>query len=391
MSERKIRIGLVGYGNIGSMHAKNLCDHKIPRANLAAICDIDASKRQKAGDCFPSIPLFSSLDDMLQHADIDALLIATPHKLHCEMAIAAFEHGLHVLTEKPAGIRPSDVKAMNLAAEKSGKVFGIMFNQRTHSLFQKAKELVDSGALGEKKRLTWIVTNWYRTQSYYDSGAWRATWQGEGGGVLTNQSPHNLDIAAWLFGMPKTVSAFCHEGRYHNISVEDFAMIHGEYENGATMQFITGTGEYPGTNRLELVGDSGKIVIEEGKLKYHKLLQNEKTVRFSSSVSMPKIPYEYSEYTSDKPDTAHCGILENFVSSILDGTSLLAPGKDGIRQVMLTSAAYLSAWTNTTVSLPIDDALYNKLLQEKQEKETEKHALPSENDSDHTARWTVNW
>jgi len=387
----KIRIGLIGYGNIGSMHAKNLFENKIPRATLAAICDIDPAKLKKAKSSFPDIPLFSSLDEMLESADIDALLIAVPHKLHPEMAIAAFAKGFHVLTEKPAGIRPSDVKDMNEAAKKSGTVFGIMFNQRTNALFQKAKELVDGGALGEKKRLTWIVTNWYRTQSYYDSGAWRATWQGEGGGVLTNQSPHNLDIAAWLFGMPKSITAFCHEGQYHNISVEDFAMIHGEYENGATMQFITTTGEYPGTNRLEIVGDQGKIVIEEGKLKCWKLLENEKNVRFSSSVGMPKIPYEYSEYLSEKPDTAHCGIIENFVSSILDNTPLLAPGEDGIRQVMLTSAAYLSAWTNKTVSLPIDDTLYNKLLQEKQEKETAKKAAPTESESDHTARWTVNW
>lgn len=387
----KIRIALVGYGNIGSMHAKNLFENKIPRATLAAICDIDPLKLQKARSNFPEIPLFSSLDEMLEKAEIDALLIATPHKLHPEMATRAFEKGLHVLTEKPAGIRPSDANAMREAAQKSGKVFGIMFNQRTNSLFQKAKELVTSGMLGEKKRLTWIITNWYRTQSYYDSGAWRATWQGEGGGVLTNQSPHNLDIAAWLFGMPKTVTAFCHEGQYHTVSVEDFAMIHGEYENGATLQFITTTGEYPGTNRLELVGEGGKIVIEEGKLKCWKLLENEKELRFSSRVGMPKIPFEYTEYIQDTPDTAHCGILENFVSAILDGTPLLAPGEDGINQVMLTCAAYLSAWTNTTVTLPIDSTLYNTLLKEKQEKETEKKAAPAEHDSNQTARWTVNW
>jgi len=387
----KIRIALVGYGNIGSMHAKNLFENKIPRATLAAICDIDPTKRQKANAAFPGIPTFSSLDEMLTRPDFDALLIAVPHKLHPEMATRAFEKGLHVLTEKPAGIRPSDVTAMNETAKKSGKVFGIMFNQRTNPLFQKAKDLIADGMIGEKKRLTWIITNWYRTQSYYDSGAWRATWQGEGGGVLTNQSPHNLDIAAWLFGMPKTVTAFCHEGRYHNISVEDFAMIHGEYENGATLQFVTTTGEYPGTNRLEIVGDGGKVVIEEGKLKYWKLLENEKEIRFSSRVGMPKIPFAYSEYTQDTPDAAHCGIIENFVSSILDGTPLLAPGEDGLHQVMLTSAAYLSAWTSTTVSLPIDDTLYNTLLKEKQEKETAKEAAPTENESDHTARWTVNW
>ena len=389
---KSVRFGIVGYGNIGSMHAENLYQNKIPRATLAALCDIDPAKRKKASERFGTLPVFETLDELLSSQTIDALIIATPHPLHADMAIQAMKAGLHVLTEKPAGIRPSDVKRMNQAAVECGKTFGIMFNQRTNVLFQKARELVKSGALGNTKRLTWIITNWYRSQSYYDSGAWRATWQGEGGGVLTNQSPHNLDLATWIFGMPKKLQAFCQEGQYHDITVEDFAMIHAEYENGATMQFITTTGEYPGTNRLEIVGEGGKIVLEEGKLKFWKLEQNEKEVRFSAKEGMPKIPFTYTEYTSDSPESAHLGIIQNFVSAVLDQAELLAPGEDGLNQVMLTTAAYLSAWLEKPIPLPFEDSLYNQLLKEKQEKEKAKQQTQaSQEDANALPRWLVNW
>lgn len=389
---KEVRFGVVGFGNIGSMHAENLFQGKIEGAILTALCDIDPARQQKAREKYPSVKTFASHEAMFESGEVDAVIIAVPHYFHHSIAIAAFAAGLHVLTEKPAGVRVSDVKEMNAAAEKSGLVFGIMFNQRTNPLFAKARELMKSGELGEPKRLTWIITNWYRTQSYYDSGSWRATWDGEGGGVLTNQSPHNLDIAQWIFGMPKRVRAFCKEGLYHDITVEDLAVIHGEYENGATMQFITTTGEFPGSNRLEIAGEGGKLVIEGGKLKLWKLKTPEKEVRFGSREGMPQIPCDYTEILPDSPETAHCGILQNFTRAILFGEPLLADGREGICQVTLTNAAYLSSWSDSWVELPFDDEVYNKALEARRQNEGEKKGAPKEENGENMLpRWSVNW
>lgn len=390
-----LRYGLVGVGNIGSMHLRNLTEGKIENALLTAFCEIDEAKRLRLAAEHPTLAAYADYREMIASGKIDAVIVAVPHYLHHEVAICAFEAGLAVLTEKPAGVRPSDVSAMIAAADKSGKAFGIMFNQRTNPLFAKARELVRSGALGRTKRLTWIITNWYRTQAYYDSGAWRATWNGEGGGVLTNQSPHNLDLAQWIFGMPSRLRAVCREGAYHDIAVEDFAVIHGAYDNGATMQFITTTGEFPGTNRLEVMGEGGKLVIEDGKLKLWTLKTNEKEVRFTSPVGMPSIPMEYTEILPDRPETAHIGILQNFTDHIRTGAPLLADGREGIHQVTLTCGAYLSAWTDAWVDLPLDEALYDQKLAERCAREKaenkKKTVTPAASGESMLPRWSTNW
>ncbi len=388
----EVRFGVIGFGNIGSMHAENLFRNKIEGAVLTALCDNDPKKQKRAEEKYPNVRIFASYEALLESGAADAVIVAVPHYLHHTVAIAAFEKGLHVLIEKPAGVRVTDVKEMIAAADRSGRVFGIMFNQRTNPLFARAREIVRSGELGERKRMTWIITNWYRTQSYYDSGSWRATWDGEGGGVLTNQSPHNLDIAQWIFGMPQRIRAFCQEGHYHNITVEDFAAIYGEYENGATMQFITTTGEFPGSNRLEISGEGGKLVIEEGKLKLWKLKTPEKEVRFGSPEGMPQIPCDYTEILPDRPETAHCGILQNFTRAVLYKEPLLADGREGLFQVTLTDAAYLSSWTDAWVNLPLDEAAFNALLAEKRRGEGEKKASASAEAGENLLpRWSVNW
>lgn len=389
---KHVRFGVVGIGNIGSMHARNLYEGRIKNAVLGALCDIDEEKLFRAAERYGA-HAYSDWQKLLHSGTVDAVIIAVPHYLHCEIAIAAMRAGLHVLTEKPAGVRASDVRRMNEEADRHSTVFGIMFNQRTEPIFQKARELVHAGMLGKRKRLTWIITNWYRTQSYYDSGSWRATWRGEGGGVLLNQAPHNLDLLQWIFGMPKTVRAVCREGQYHNVTVEDYAAIYGEYEDGASMQFITTTGEFPGTNRLEIVGDRGKMVLEEGKIKLWRLSESEETVRFSSKEGMPHIPYTYEEYIPNEEGRAHCGILENFTSAILNGTPLLADGREGIHQITLTNAAYLSSWTKGEVTLPLDEGLFDQLHQEKRKGEEEKKPTDTASGGDeaHLPRWQVNW
>lgn len=408
MTEKVLNVGVIGIGNIGSVHASRIFSGSIPGMKLAALCDTDAAKREQLKAQYPSVPVFADASDLFTSGLADAVIIAAPHYFHPPLAIEAFRTGHHVLTEKPAGITTQSVREMTAAAQESGKQFGIMFNQRTDPLFRKARELVQSGALGVPKRLVWIVTNWYRTQAYYDSGNWRATWNGEGGGVLLNQAPHNLDLWQWIFGMPSRLRAFCSVGKYHKINVEDDVTIYAEYENGATATFITTTGEAPGTNRLEISGDLGKLVLEDGVLRWHKLSAPERDFCFTAKESfyLPEISQE--EFRETAPE-GHPQILADFAAACLNGTAMLSPGADGLNELSISNAAYLSSWEDRTVTLPLnaeDEArfkehLLNRCKEESGQGESTKSSTPLKASGDakedntqkssYSERWQVRW
>lgn len=386
-----IKLGIVGLGNMGSAHLSCVGNGNVEGLQVTAVCDICDDRRNTAKERFPHLRIFSEFTDMLREGDINAVLIATPHPLHSEMAIAALKSGKHVILEKPVDITVSQAQRLNQVAKETGKVFCIMFNQRTNFLFQKARQIVTSGELGELKRSVWIVTNWYRTQAYYDSGSWRATWRGEGGGVLLNQAPHNLDLWQWICGMPKTVTAYCNEAKYHNIEVEDEATIYTEYSNGATGVFMTSTGEYPGTNRLEISGTKGKLVIENGVLKHWRLTQDEREVCKNAKESFCEIGMDCTEYTSAE-EPGHRGILQNFAHAVQNGEPLLSPGIEGIRELTISNAAYLSAWTgNRRIPIPFDTAAFDRLLAEKAAKSNYKDYGHSHLSENYRERWQVRW
>ncbi len=389
---QKIRLGIIGMGNMGSGHLQNVLDGLCPSVTVTAVSDINPEKLEQVKAKDPSIALFTDTLEMLDSGLIDATLVTVPHYDHPTYAIECFKRNIHVLIEKPAGVYTRQVRIMNEEAEKANVKFGIMFNQRTNPLFAKAREIVQSGALGAPKRLVWIITNWYRTQAYYDSGSWRATWTGEGGGVLLNQAPHNLDLWQWIFGMPKKIRAFCSFGKYHNIDVEDDVTIYGEYENGATAVFITTTGETPGTNRLEITGDLGKLVLEEEKLKWWKLAAPERKFCFTVSEGFYVPETTYEEFTQEAP-SGHPIILENFAKSILEDAPMIAPGIEGINSLALSNAAYISSWTNDFVELPTDEALFEDHLLRlcREEKLKQKNLKASDIHEDLQNRWKVRW
>ena len=361
----KVRVAVIGVGNMGSAHAKHIADGGIIGMELAAVCDPDEAKLNWSRERLGDIAFYKDYHKLLDDHICDAIIIATPHYLHPVIATEAFEKGYHVLSEKPAGVYTKQVRVMNEAAKKSGKVFSLMFNQRTNPLYQKVRELVHSGAIGEPKRFIWIITSWYRTQAYYNSGSWRATWAGEGGGVLLNQCPHQLDLWQWIFGMPKSIHAKCNIGKYHNIEVEDEVTITAEYENGASACFISTTGEFPGTNRLEISGDKGKIVVEKQKLSFWKLEIPEREFCFTAKKGFAPIPMTLEEMEIDGFGTSHEGILQNFANAILHGEELIGPGYEGINSLTISNAAFLSDWTKQEITLPIDEDLFYELLQKK--------------------------
>lgn len=364
---KTVRYGIIGIGNMGSGHVKSLGEGHVARAELTAVCDLKQDRldmvRETYGD---RLTYYTDYHDMLNGDKVDVIIIATPHYLHPVIAQEAFIAGKHVISEKPAGVYTKAVREMNEAAAKSDVQFGIMFNQRTNPVYKKAREMVQNGELGELKRLVWIITDWYRTQAYYDSGEWRATWAGEGGGVMLNQCPHQLDLWQWIFGMPIRVRANCYVGKYHNIEVEDEAVINAEYANGATATFITTTGECPGTNRLEISGDRGKIVIEEGKLRFWKLDVPEREHCFTAEGGFARPPFEEVAVECPGENTQHRGILRNYTDALLDGTPLLAQGAEGINGLTISNAAFMSSWTGGGwIDLPLDEDKYYEMLQEK--------------------------
>ncbi len=356
----KVRIGVIGVGGMGSFHARYLKAGEVKRCELTAVCDIDPDRLRDWMD----IPTFTDSRELIRSGLVDAVLIATPHYDHTTIGIDAFENGLHVLTEKPISVHKADCERLIAAYKASGKVFSVMYQMRTEPLCKKVKQLINAGELGQIVRINWIVTDWFRTQAYYDSGGWRATWKGEGGGVLLNQCPHNLDLLQWWFGMPSKVRAFCGFGKWHDIEVEDAVTAYLEYPNGATGVFVTTTGEAPGTNRLEVAGDRGKLVVEDGKISF--IRNEEPMLEFlrtcprgfgKPAVWNIEIPY-------GREETGHKVVTQNFVDAILDGTERITPGEEGINSVELVNCMLYSTWTDSTITLPLDGAAYEAKLKE---------------------------
>ncbi|REE85386.1 putative dehydrogenase [Paenibacillus taihuensis] len=361
---KQLRLGIIGIGNMGSGHASILTSGKIKGAVLAAVCDGFESKRAWARETYgEKVAVFENSAAMIDSGLVDAVIVATPHYDHPSEAIHAFGKGMHVLIEKPAGVYAKQVREMNEAAAASGKTFGIVYNQRMNPLYQKLREMIQSGELGEVRRINWIITNWYRTQAYYDSGTWRATWGGEGGGVLINQCPHNLDLWQWTTGMmPTRMRAFCQFGKNRDIEVENEVTAYAEYENGATAVFITSTSEAPGTNRLEVAGSRGKIVIEDDKMTFWRLREEEAAFNARNTVPFASPECWKIDIPSGGPSPEHAGILQNFTDAVLNGTPLVAPGEEGIFGLTLSNAMHLSTWIDGWVDLPLDEELHEAEL-----------------------------
>lgn len=361
---RKIKLGVIGVGNMGRSHCKNIKDGNCPEIELVAIADRNPARIQAMkDDGYENVTYFTDADEMMDSGLIDSVLVAVPHYDHAEYAIKAMKKGLHVMVEKPAGVYTKQAREMNEVAAESDVVYGMMFNQRTNHIYRKAKELVSSGEFGVLRRVNWMITNWYRPQFYYDSGDWRATWSGEGGGVLLNQCPHQLDLLQWICGMPVSVQAFMKFGQWHDIEVEDDVTAYMEFENGATGCFVTTTGDAFGTNRLEIQLEKGKIVIENDEIKAWEFAMSEPELSRTTTNPFPKMDKTELEIVTDGKHEKHYGVMNAFAGAILRGESLVANGEEGINGLMLSNAMHLSAWTESKVTLPIDEDLYyNELM-----------------------------
>ena len=357
---RKIKFGIVGMGNQGSHYANLLKDGKIENGVLACVCDNNPVKLENAKNKFTEIVYFADYKEMLESGECEAVLVETPHYQHPEIVMECLKRGIHVICDKPAGVYTKQVREMNELASKSGAKFAMMFNQRTNCVYRKMKEIIENGELGQLQRMTWIITDWYRTQAYYDGGSWRATWAGEGGGVLINQCPHQIDLVQWVLGqMPKKVHGFCHYGKWHDIEVEDDVTAYFEYENGATGVFITTTGEAPGTNRFEVSGSKGKLICERDELIWYKNERDNIEVCKTSDKGFDTPKCERIVVETDGKNPQHAGIINNFANALLGLEEMFVQGVEGIHGVELMNAIELSGWKNgAEVTLPVNEEEY---------------------------------
>ncbi len=391
----KVRLGIIGVGRQGGTYTSLITgvntredmhksDITFDQIEVGALCDIDPNVRKKLQKLFPNIPVYENYLDLLESKNVDAIVTTVPHYLHPQIGIDALNRGIHTLLEKPAGVYTKQVKeVIEVAKSKPELTFGVFFNQRMNPLYQQLKKIISNGEIGDLRRVTWTITTWYRPQAYFDTAAWRATWKEEGGGVLVNQAPHQIDLLQWLCGMPKTVYANIKYGYMRDISVDDDVTVLLDYGNGATGVFITCTHDLYGTDRLEIVGDKGKIIVEGSSnaqiIRYNKAEQevnanvkDQATVyKLMKGGAMQGNEYAQTEtiQSNSKWGLQHSEILKNFAANILDKTPLVAPGSDGINGVRLVNAIYLSSWLGKEVSTDFDEDLFLEKLQEQIDKE----------------------
>ena len=362
MSET-VRLGIIGLGNMGAAHCKLV--QNIPEMTLTAVCDIDEARLARITGRY-GCRGFASADELFSAKCVDAVLIATPHYSHTTLGIQALKQGYHLMVEKPVSVHKADAMRLIRAHTRKDRVFAAMFNQRTNPAYLAIRNMILNGDLGTVRRVQWTITDWFRSQSYYDSGGWRATWGGEGGGVLLNQCPHQLDLLQWLFGIPVTLRSFCRFGQHHRIEVEDDVTTFLEYANGATGVFTTTTGEAPGSNRLEIAAENGLLTYDSAD-RFIRFRRNGKPV---TQAIAENAGFEKPETTEQKIEVAdeggqHAAVLANFAAAILRGERLIAPAAEGIHSVELANAMLLSTWRDRSVSLPISARSYATQLKKR--------------------------
>ncbi len=377
--EKKIRLGIIGIGNMGSGHASRVVDGECPDFELTAVADINPARKKWAREWLgEKVTFFDTAEKMLDSGLIDACIVSTPHYAHPGLAMECMKRSLHVMVEKPAGVYTAQVREMNEMADRHPEVvFGLMFNQRTNCVYRKMRELVQSGSYGSIRRVNWIITDWYRPQVYYDSGAWRATWAGEGGGVLLNQCPHQLDLLQWICGMPEKVHAHMKFGQWHFIEVEDDVSAYMEYENGATGVFVTSTGDAHGTNRFEIQLDRARLLVENDQLYLEEFSIPEPEWSAANRQPFASMPSRKSIVKTDGRNTQHTGVINAWGGAILRGEPLVADGREGIHGLTLSNAMHLSAFLGREVSLPLNESLFSRELKKRVARSRYKEGDPS--------------
>ncbi len=357
-----VRVGVVGVGSMGNGHA-DCTMNKVEETELVAVCDTDKAVADARAEEY-GVKAFSSHEELLRSGLVDAITIATPHYDHPPIAVDAFNTGIHVMSEKPIGVTVGAADKMLAAAKESGLVFSVGYQRRFDPTVQAMKRVMESGRLGKIYRAMMIETH-FRSQAYYDSAGWRATWKGEGGGVLLNQSPHGIDIFMMLMGLPRRLQAVTRTYGHH-IEVEDEASAMLEWEGDIQGYYHTSTNEVPTRTIMEICGDNGKLVYNGGSAQLF-LLEQPLSEYNKDSTKMwghPEVAEEPMELP-DIPVQGHEAVIRNFARAILFGEERMSPGEEGIDSLEFINATILSGGTGKPVEFPVPRDEYEEFIQEK--------------------------
>lgn len=359
-----VKFGIVGVGGMGAAHVKIVSE--MEEAKLVAVADVNGETARRVAE-ETGAKAFVDYKQLIRKGGVEAVVIATPHYFHPPVAEYAAKHGVHVLSEKPIAVTVAAADKMIEVCRANNVLLGIMFQQRTDGARVKMKQLVDSGAVGELHRVT-MVSPWYRTQAYYDSGSWRGTWKGEGGGILMNQAPHSLDQFVWIGGMPQAVQAIA-TTRHHNIEVENSGLAIFDYGDGKVGWFYASTAEVPGGERFEVAGDRGMLVLEDGKLRHFVLEEPLSTHLKNHPTAFAAPKGEWRDVEIDAKSLGHNGVTQQFVKAVRanDESLLVANGEDGLRSLELANAMLMAGFMRREVTLPVDRGGYERMLRKLRE------------------------
>lgn len=369
--KKQIRAALIGFGGMGRIYARMIHAGMVPGLCLSGVCCRNAAGQELLCKEFSGVQIYADIDDMVSHAsDFDAVIIVTPHTSHVSIGLQMAKLGKHILVDKPAGISAGEVEALLHCCGDHGVTFAMMFNNRTLGAFRAAKKLLEGGALGTLHRAVWVCNSWYRTPAYHRSAPWRSSWNGECGGLMINQNPHYLDLWNWFFGMPDRVYADMQFGRYNDFNVDDAVDIQFSYDSGFHGTMISATGEAPGVNRLEIWGSKGKLTIEDGtKLSFDENEVSTDEFGQTNREIFAALPHSMREIPVEVVANPYQIVLANFAMHLLEGSKLIADGWDGLRQVQLANAIYVSGWEERRVTLPVEEAHYLDGLRSRQQAE----------------------
>lgn len=369
--EKQIKVALIGFGGMGQAYARMIYAGLVPQLSLVGVCCRNEPGQQLLKGEFPGVAIYRDAYEMAAHCDdYDAVLIVTPHTNHVELGLRFASLGKHILMDKPAGIDAGSVAELVCCCEGKNVSYGMIFQNRMLPAFRKSKELLESGALGTLHRAIWVCNNWYRSPAYHRSAGWRSTWTTECGGLMINQNPHYVDLWNWLFGLPDRVYADMQFGRYNDFLVDDAVDIQFSYDNGFHGTMISATGEAPGVNRLEIWGSKGRLTVDETARVFFD--ENEMSTEEFGRVNTEKfagIPHNQREIELTKPENLYLDIFRNFAKHLLEGEPLCADGYDGLLEVQLANAVYVSGWEEKKVAVPVINQRFCNGLKARQEME----------------------
>ncbi len=363
-----IRVGIAGIGYIAEEYIKLFSQGKIKGAEISALSSRNYSHMKQIQDtyCLQEATLFTDYEGMLDSGTIDMVMICTPHFCHSNMAISSVERGIHTMIEKPVGVFPDELEnLMNHVRLHSDTLSGVLYCKRSNPAFIKLKQLLDNGDIGDLKRITWIITDMYRPQVYFDANPWKGTFRGEGGGLMMTQVSHQIDLLVWLCGLPVTLQAFCYTGRERKIEVENEVTIIMEYPNNAVGQFIASSHECPGSSRLEIIGNRGQVILEnENILTFRSLQLDEKEYSVNCKEVYGRVPYTERQFNFGSIDNTvmQAEIINNFITAIFDKTPVLCPVQEAVDTQFFIQGAYLSAWEHKKQPIPADSVTFTKEL-----------------------------